>query len=89
MLVGNEGEVERELLLFHHHHPPSTRTVLHPQELVWQVVNGLNLGKDRPNHHERSPFLEISALEPGPVYGREDELPRSLVEEAEGYSDPR
>ncbi len=59
------------------------------QELVWQVVNGVDFGPDRPNHHERSPFLEVSSLLPGEIVRREDPLPQWLIEDAEDYGDPR
>ncbi len=59
-------------------------------ELVWQVANGVNLGKDLPDRHERTPFLEISTLEPGPLIGRDQELPEELVKIcASQNADPR
>ncbi len=61
------------------------------QELLWQVINGVQLDLDKyPSRLERHPFLEASCLVPGKLYPPDEELPKQMVDHFEDrYRNPR
>ena len=68
------------------------------QELIWQIVNGVDLEAYKTHLFQRSPFLEMSMLRPGPLgpmLNKEEEAfkaegsPANFVTDAEKMKGPR